>query len=133
MTAMKLDSVVLDSPDVRLLTAFYQKLLGWQIDFIDEKTCARLSPPEGGTRLLIQLNEWYQRPVWPERKDSPQQQAHLDFEVKGQEELQAAVRHALSLGAQMPETQFGHDEEKGTDRWVTLIDPVGHPFCFVIW
>lgn len=23
--------------------------------------------------------------------------------------------------------------EKQTDDWVTLIDPVGHPFCFVNW
>jgi len=33
----------------------------------------------------------------------------------------------------MAEAQFGHNEEKRTDDWVTLIDPVGHPFCFVIW
>ncbi len=133
MNSLKLDAAVLDSPDVRLLTAFYQKLLGWQVDFIDEKTCARLSPPEGGTRILIQLNALYQRPVWPEREGLQQQQAHLDIEVKTQEEMQAAVRHALSLGAAMPETQFGRDEKNGTDSWVTLIDPVGHPFCFVIW
>ena len=128
-----LDAVVLDSPDVRLLTEFYAKLLNWKIDFINEATCGRVSSPDGGCRLLIQLNEIYERPVWPEQKSFQQQQEHLDFEVSSQEEMQSAVEHALNCGATLAEAQFGHNEEKQTNDWVTLIDPVGHPFCFVIW
>lgn len=128
-----LDAVVLDSPDVRLLTEFYAKLLNWKIDFINEATCGRVSSPDGGCRLLIQLNEIYERPVWPEQKSFQQQQEHLDFEVSSQEEMQSAVKHALNCGATLAEAQFGYNEEKQADDWVTLIDPVGHPFCFVIW
>lgn len=133
MKAFVLDAVVLDSPDVRLLTEFYARLLNWKIDFINEKTCGRVSSPGGGCRILIQLNEIYECPIWPERKAFQQQQAHLDFEVESPEEMKSAVRHALDCGAVMADEQFGHNEEKQTDDWVTLIDPVGHPFCFVIW
>ena len=128
-----LDAVVLDSPDVRLLTEFYAKLLNWNIDFINEKTVGRVSSPNGGCRILIQLNEIYDRPNWPEQRLFQQQQAHLDFEVSSQIEMKTAAQHALDCGAMIAEVQFGHNEEKGTDDWITLIDPVGHPFCFVIW
>jgi hypothetical protein len=44
---------------------------------------------------------------------------HLDFEV---DELEAAVGHALELGAR--EAAF---QPQDTVR--VLLDPVGHPFC----
>lgn len=44
---------------------------------------------------------------------------HLDFYV---DDLEEAVRHALSLGARLAGEQYFK-----TSR--TLIDPAGHPFC----
>lgn len=133
MNPLSLDAIVLDSPDVKLLTEFYAQLLHWKIDFINSKTCGRISSPEGGCRILIQFNEIYERPIWPEQKMSQQQQAHVDFAVSSQEEMESAIQHALDCGAVMAEEQFGYNKQKQTYDWVTLIDPVGHPFCFVIW
>lgn len=124
---------MLDSPDVGLLVRFYAELLRWNIDFINEKTCGRLSSPLGGTRVLVQLNERYERPVWPEKEGSPQQQAHLDIEVNSPEEMENAVAHAVRCGAVKADCQFGFNEEKQRYDWVTMADPVGHPFCFVFW
>ena len=47
------------------------------------------------------------------------QMLHLDFYV---DNLEEAVRHALSLGARLAGEQYFK-----TSR--TLIDPAGHPFC----
>ena len=133
MKPLVLDAIVLDSPNVRLLTEFYARLLNWKIDFINDETCGRISSPNGGCRILIQLNSIYERPVWPEHEQSQQQQAHLDFEVLNQDKMKSAIQHALDCGAMMAKEQFGYNEAKQIYDWVTLIDPVGHPFCFVIW
>lgn len=133
MKPIVLDAIVLDSPDVRLLTDFYAKLLNWKIDFINDETCGRVSSPNGGCRILIQLNAIYERPIWPEQEKLQQQQAHLDFEVQDQAEMKSSIQHALNCGAMMAKEQFGYNESKQIYDWVTLIDPVGHPFCFVIW
>lgn len=133
MKPIVLDAIVLDSPDVRLLTEFYARLLSWKIDFTNDETCGRVSSPNGGCKILIQLNKIYERPIWPEQKQSQQQQAHLDFELQNQEEMKIAIQHALGCGATMAKEQFGYNKSKQAYSWVTLIDPVGHPFCFVIW
>ena len=45
---------------------------------------------------------------------------HFDFQV---EDVAAAVRRAVALGAVKAAAQFGGDD------FVTLLDPAGHPFC----
>jgi hypothetical protein len=50
------------------------------------------------------------------------QQFHLDL---GVEDLDAAEKLALGLGAVRP------DHQPGGDRWRVLLDPAGHPFCLV--
>ena len=64
-------------------------------------------------------------PVWPEEPGAQQQMAHLDFIVPDRETMPQAVQHALACGAAMAPVQF-------SDSWVTLTDPAGHPFCFVL-
>ncbi|WP_247196317.1 VOC family protein [Streptomyces sp. GESEQ-35] len=44
---------------------------------------------------------------------------HLDFEVV---DLQAAVAHALELGAR----ESGHQPQENVR---VMLDPAGHPFC----
>jgi hypothetical protein len=44
---------------------------------------------------------------------------HLDFEVS---DLEAAVGHAVELGAELAEYQ-------PQDNVRVLLDPAGHPFC----
>lgn len=53
--------------------------------------------------------------------------AHLDFAVADKDELKEATENAIELGAKIADKQYGGEE------WVTMIDPAGHPFCFVVW
>ncbi len=110
--------VYVDAPDVAVLTRFYSELRGWPVWRQDAEGAA-LDLGEGVAYLAIQHNPDYVRPVWPAAPGSQQMMLHLDFQV---EDLDAAVEHALSLGAELP------DHQPQTDVRV-LLDPAGHPFC----
>jgi len=130
---MELDAVVIDCSDPARLADFYCTLLGWKRWEQKGGTVSVIQSPDTGTKLIFQRNEYYIPPVWPEEPDSQGQQEHLDFTVRDPQEMQAAVEHALRCGAELSEHQYGHDAKSGRDLWVTLRDPEGHPFCFVIW
>lgn len=110
--------VVLDAPDAPALAHFYADLLGWKIADEDAEGAAT-GPAEGVAYLSIQTNPDYVRPVWPAAGGSQQMMMHLDFEVS---DLEAAVAHALELGADLAEHQ-------PQDNVRVLLDPAGHPFC----
>jgi len=111
--------VVLDAPEVRPLAKFWSELLGWPISKEDEEGAA-MAPEDGGVAYLaIQLERDYVRPTWPATPGSQQMQLHLDFEVV---DLDAAVAHALELGAELPDFQPQDDVR-------VMLDPAGHPFC----
>ena len=110
--------VVLDAPDVDVLARFYSGLRGWPIEKQDA-TDATLDLGEGVAYLSIQYNPDYVRPTWPAPAGGQQMMLHLDFEVT---DLDEAVAHALSLGAELPEHQ-------PQDNVRVLLDPAGHPFC----
>ena len=78
---------------------------------------AIISP--AGMVIAFQEIEEYEPPVWPWQAGKQGQMLHLDFYV---DNLEEAVRHALSLGARLAGEQYFR-----TSR--TLIDPAGHPFC----
>lgn len=122
-----LDAVVLDCGDVAALSGFYVRLLGWQRNYDEGEAWADIRSPSGGVKIAFQKNEDYVPPVWPEKPGAQQQMAHLDFAVKNPAAMKQAVGHALDCGAVLAEKQYGED------RWTTLLDPAGHPFCFVIW
>ncbi len=128
---MQLDAVVLDAPDVRMLRDFYAALLGWNAGYTDGENVAQVVSPAGCTKILIQKNALYLPPVWPEREGAQQPQAHLDIEVHTQDDMRSAVLRARALGAAEPACQYG--ERDGQFLWYTLLDPAGHPFCFVFW
>ncbi len=134
MRELTLDSVVLDTPNVKRAAEFYADLLGWKIEFVNQdRTYARISCTSGGAKILFQRNDLYERPLWPEQKNAQQQQAHLDFAVSSEAEMREAAEHALACGAVKAQEQYGHNAESGKDDWITFLDPDGHPFCFVIW
>lgn len=110
--------VVLDTDDVAGLTRFWSELLGWRVYKQDENDAA-LDAGQGVGYLAIQRNPDYVRPTWPTEPGTQQMMLHLDFEVG---DLDAAVGHALELGATLPEHQ-PQDEVR------VLLDPSGHPFC----
>ena len=113
--------MVLDAPDVAVLTRFYADLRGWTVWKQDEDGAA-LDAGEGVANLVIQHNPDYERPVWPAEAGRQQMMLHLDFQVT---DLDAAVAHAVSLGAELPEHQPQDDVR-------VLLDPAGHPFCLYL-
>lgn len=124
---LAINAVVLDCRDPAALSDFYIRLLGWskEPDNEDEEFIGIVSPA-GGARILFQRNEEYTPPVWPEEPGRQQQMTHLDFTVRNKEQMGLAVKHAVSCGAGKADVQY-------SDKWTVMIDPEGHPFCFVIW
>jgi catechol-2,3-dioxygenase len=110
--------VVLDAPDAPTLAHFYADLLGWAIASESAEHCT-LAPEDGVAYIATQTSPDFVRPVWPNRDGMQQMMLHLDFEVS---DLDAAVAHAVELGAELPEHQ-PQDEVR------VLLDPAGHPFC----
>jgi len=110
--------VVVDAPDGPALAHFYADLLGWEISKEDADGAA-MAPVDGVAYLAFQTAPGYVRPVWPATDGAQQMMLHLDFEVS---DLQAAVAHALELGAELPDFQ-------PQDNVRVLLDPAGHPFC----
>lgn len=115
-----LASVVLDAKDAHALSAFYQKLLGWEVAY-DDPCFVVLGNPNANVNLVIQTEEYYQSPVWPDEPDKPKKMAHADFYVS---DIDQAVSYAESLGAVKAKEQFIPD-------LVVMLDPSGHPFCLM--
>ncbi len=121
---IKLYSFVVDCKDPQELAKFYTELLGWEIPFHNEEYTV-IAPP--GTAqgaypgITFQLKPDYTPPVWPDKPGVQQQMAHMDFAVN---DLEKAMKHALQCGAAIANEQF-------SDGWKVMLDPAGHPFCFV--
>lgn len=118
MATATLRGVILDCADPKALASFYHELTGWRVAF-DVPGFVGLTG-DSGADLGFQYVDGYQAPHWP-GQDVPQQ-VHLDFTV---EDLDAAERQAIDLGAVRP------DHQPGGERWRVLLDPAGHPFCIV--
>ncbi|GLF96942.1 VOC family protein [Streptomyces yaizuensis] len=123
-----LRSVVLDCPDAHRLAAFYGALLGWPVR-ASEPGWVHLRPPGGALGLSLQTEEGYEPPLWPERPGRQQKMVHLDIQV---DDLAAAVRHALDLGATRPAAPEQGDPLPEQDGLRVLLDPAGHPFCLFL-
>ncbi|SHJ45466.1 hypothetical protein SAMN02745136_00063 [Anaerocolumna jejuensis DSM 15929] len=121
---IELGSVVLDSNDIKTLSDFYIRMLGWEKEYEEEGIWISIVSKAKGARISFQSNEDYLPPVWPEEEGKQQQMVHLDFSVGSKENLEAAVQHALACGAVKAKDQY-------SDHWVVMLDPAGHPFCFV--
>jgi catechol 2,3-dioxygenase-like lactoylglutathione lyase family enzyme len=115
---MTLTAAVLDSPDARVLAAFYRRLLGWAVGQ-DQPDWVTLRPPDGGAGLSFQTETGYVAPTWPAGAGDQQMMVHLDIEV---DDLDAAGAHAVAAGAVL--AQFQPQEKVRV-----YLDPSGHPFC----
>ncbi|EDS10052.1 hypothetical protein ANACOL_03498 [Anaerotruncus colihominis DSM 17241] len=119
---IKLYAFTLDCRNPYELAKFYAALLGWEIAFHDEEFACVGAPGKAQGAypgILFQKNAQHEAPVWPQTLGTQQQQAHMDFAVN---DLEQAVRHAISCGAKPAEKQF-------SDSWRVMLDPAGHPFC----
>jgi hypothetical protein len=112
---------VLEAPDAGALAGFYANLLGWEISAKEPKW-ATVGPPDGVAYLGFQTSPEYVRPVWPPADNAQQMMMHLDFEVT---DLDAAIAHAMELGAKAAEFQ-------PQDNVRVMLDPAGHPFCLYV-
>ena len=121
MPQMTLAGIVLDSPDARVLAAFYHRLLGWEVEQ-DEPDWVKLTAPDGGPGLSFQTEANYVPPKWPTSSSDQQMMLHLDI---GVDDLEAAVTHAVAAGAVLAEYQ-----PQATVR--VCLDPAGHPFCLFL-
>jgi uncharacterized glyoxalase superfamily protein PhnB len=120
---IKLQSVVLDCKQPAELARFYMSLLGGEIVYEIEYFVS-VSIPGEAISISCQFDEDYIPPVWPGSSKDQMKMVHLDFTVQ---DIDAAVQFALSLGATKPLTQYWQPD--WGPQWVTLLDPVGHPFC----
>ncbi len=107
------DLVVLDTDDPPRLAEFYNDLLGWQTERVEDDWITI----SGGSdaRLAFQLAVDHKAPTWPDNEVP--QQSHLDLRV---DDLQAAAAYVESIGGR----RAGSDED-----FIVFLDPSGHPFC----
>lgn len=118
---MELTATVLDTDDVRRLSEFYMRLLGWSLK-TDELPGWRTLQAPGGAGLSFQLEPEHQPPVWPASEGQTRMQTHLDILVQ---DLDPAVAWAQECGAQLAEFQ----PQEGVR---VMQDPAGHPFCLYL-
>jgi catechol 2,3-dioxygenase-like lactoylglutathione lyase family enzyme len=118
-----LAATVLGTPDPPRLADFYRELLDW-VEVTREPQWVRLRDPEHERPgLSFQLEKDHVPPIWPQRPDGQQMQAHLDIQV---DDLDAEVERAVSLGA----TLESHQPQPDGVR--VMRDPDGHLFCLFL-
>lgn len=119
--SIKLRGPYIDCPDQHALAEFYLGLLGGQI-IMDPDDEYLVMVTATGRPLAFQRVEGYQPPTWPTQERG--QQMHFDMKV---DDPDAARELAESLGATL--AYDGADEKK----FMVMMDPAGHPFCFGWW
>ncbi|MCK2238759.1 MULTISPECIES: VOC family protein [unclassified Crossiella] len=118
-----LQCLVLHCPAPRRLAAFYQELLGGEVNRPDRRWAVNadwstLHLPDGRV-LCFQRQPGHRRPVWGDERRP--QLAHLDIDVA---DLAAAHERVLELGATLLDSALGRG-------WQVYADPAGHPFCLL--
>lgn len=114
MTVAALKMLTLDSADAERDVAFWSAVLGWEVAASGEGY-AMLAGPDHA--LGFGTVPDYAAPGWPNERGS--KQFHLDL---GVDDLDAAAKECVALGATLPDEQPG-------ETWRVLLDPSGHPFC----
>lgn len=111
----RLDTVVLDTPDMQRDAAFWARLAGGEITATDDDWYELRTPD--GWQLAFQLAPDLVPPQWPGQEHP--QQLHIDLRVP---DVAAATHEAVAAGARLL-------RENAT--WNTLADPAGHTFDLV--
>lgn len=114
----RLAMVTLDCADAGPVADFWAAVLGWDKAYGDESYAMLTGPSHA---LGFGKVEGWQPPAWPDTAGA--KQFHLDLAV---EDIAAAERRCVELGATVPDEQPA-DHEEGT--WRVLRDPAGHLFC----
>lgn len=123
MAVARFRSVVIDCPDPRALAGFYAAIVGGTPQ-VQEEDWVVLEAP-GVPRLAFNLEPGFQPPAWP-REGGNAQQFHLDLDAGSTwEEVDAAQKRVLELGARLLRREADPVEED----FRVFADPAGHPFC----
>ena len=123
MANLRWMGVCLDCADARELADFYLRLLGWEIRGGDGAGWISIADPTETVHLNFQAEEWYERPLWPERAGAPQEMMHFEILV---EDMDDAAAHAVVAGATIASPQPG---DRDPNELRVMLDPAGHPFC----
>lgn len=113
--------VVIESADAHALARFYSEILGWPI-VGDEPNWVTIAPEGTVSYLAFNTSPDYVPPVWPAAEGRQQMMMHIDVAV---DDLDAAVAHAIELGASLADFQ-------PQDTVRAMLDPAGHPFCLYL-
>jgi Glyoxalase-like domain len=117
MAIASLAAVSVDCADPAELADFYRKLLDAEVFYESEDFIALRG---AGVMLTLQRVANHREPDWPE--GAVPKQLHLEFAVA---DLDQAEEAATAIGARRANMQ------PSPDRWRVMIDPAGHPFCFM--
>ncbi|MEU5314221.1 VOC family protein [Streptomyces sp. NPDC021562] len=119
----RLRNVVIDCPDPLALAEFYAAVAGGP-PAAEAADWVVLKLPDG-PRLCFQRAEEYTPPQWP-RADRDSQQFHLDFDAGPTwEDVDAAEKKVLALGARL----LRREDDPDAEDFRVYTDPAGHPFC----
>jgi catechol 2,3-dioxygenase-like lactoylglutathione lyase family enzyme len=124
MVSIEVREIVIDYPRDRTteLLDFYAALTGYT-PYRNEGHPSLLEN-EHGVDLGLQPVTDYRPPTWPTQERG--QQMHIDFATP---DLDVAARFAESIGASRADVQPAEDHPD--DDFIVMLDPAGHPFCFV--
>ncbi|WP_199036997.1 VOC family protein [Glycomyces salinus] len=111
--------LIIDCPNPKELSAFYREMLGF-VEVQDDGDWVVIGDAPDRPGLAFQQAEDFTAPTWPD--PAVPQQMHLDVRVA---DLDEGERKVLELGARKL--------EGGTDSFRVFADPVGHPFCLVLF
>ena len=114
--ALRLDEIIMDCADPRLLATFWARALDYEVGDSDPDIASIDDPSGAGPSIAFQRV--------PEAKNG-KNRVHFDLSVDDNH-LDEAVDRLVTLGA----TKI--DVGQGSDRsWVVLADPEGNEFCVV--
>ncbi|MBA2364863.1 MAG: VOC family protein [Actinobacteria bacterium] len=114
---IRIQCVVVDAEDCKLLAAFWSRALGWRITYQSENEWC-IEPPEGSPEVDVAPDILF---VKVSDRKTTKNRLHLDLRPKDQA---AQLRRLIDLGA--TEVDVGQSSD---DTWVVLADPEGNEFC----
>jgi catechol 2,3-dioxygenase-like lactoylglutathione lyase family enzyme len=133
----RLRQLVLDTTDARASAEFWRELMGLVYRPGHEAPPPGEDDPAGADWLNLQVSDGtpvlafqqvaeLPRSTWPEARIP--QQLHLDLTVPSKDDLDAAHRRVMALGAELRLDRSDDPEE----ALRVYADPDGHPFCIFV-
>ena len=111
--------LIINCPDASALAEFYQELLG-MVRVQDDGDWVVIGDAPDRPGVAFEQIRDYKAPTWPD--SAIPQQMHFDVKV---DDLDEGERRVLAIGARRL--------EGGGATFRVFADPVGHPFCLVVF